>query len=113
MGEEEEEERRVEMVVTVLGEMALRSMKVRVRGAAVVPRRAFRAVMPAGEWQAVETRRAVAMASRDGTMLRMMSAWETSSLSSARMVILAAWIRVMVDVLEKEGVSTACAIGRR
>jgi len=89
------------MVLTLLGEMAFRSMKVRLRGAAVVPRRAFRAVIPAGEWQASETRRAVAIASRGGTMLRMMSAWETSSESSARRVILAAWTLVTVDELEK------------
>ncbi len=66
--------RRFEISVTLLGEMAFKSTKVRFSGADVVPRREFRAVMPADEWQASAMRRAVARASRGGTMLRMMSA---------------------------------------
>lgn len=65
----------------------------------MVPRRAFRAVIPAGAWQASEIRRAVAMASRGGTILNMMSACETSSESLARRVILADFILAMVDEL--------------
>ncbi len=66
--------RRLEISVTLLGEIAFKSTKVRFRGADVVPRRVFRAVMPADEWQASAMRRAVAMASRGGTILSMMSA---------------------------------------
>lgn len=91
--------RRLDMRPTLVGEMAFRSTKVTFRGAAVVPRRIFRAVIPAGEWQASETRRAVAMASRGGTILSMMSACETSSESSTRMVILADCILEIVDGL--------------
>ncbi len=40
--------RRLAITFTLLGEMAFRSTKVRHKGAAVVPRRAFRAVTPAG-----------------------------------------------------------------
>lgn len=63
------------------------------------PRRAFRAVIPAGDWQASETRRAVATASRGGTILNMMSACETSSASFARRVILADLILELVEEL--------------
>ncbi len=40
---------RLEISATLFGEMAFKSMKVRFRGADVVPRRVFRAVMPADE----------------------------------------------------------------
>ena len=90
---------RLEISVTLLSEMAFRSTKVRFRGADVVPRRAFRAAMPADEWQASAMRRAVAMASRGGTMLSMMSAWETSSESFSKRVIFADLIREIVDEL--------------
>jgi hypothetical protein len=64
-----------------------------------MPRRTLRAVIPAGDWQASAMRRAVAMASRGGTILSMMSAWETSSESLARRVILADLILEVVDEL--------------
>lgn len=65
----------------------------------MVPRRAFRAVMPAGELQASAMRRAMAIASRGGTILRMISAWATSSESLASGVILADLILNVVDEL--------------
>jgi hypothetical protein len=41
-------------------------------------------------------------------MLRMMSAWEMSSQSSARMVILAAWILETVEALKESQYSSLC-----
>lgn len=89
----------LEISVTLLSEMAFRSTKVRFRGAEVVLRRALRAVMPADERQASAMRRAVAMASRGGTILSMMSAWETSSESFSKRVIFADLVLEMVDEL--------------
>ena len=63
------------------------------------PRRPFRAVIPADEEQASDMRRAVAMASRGGTILSMMSACETSSESLARRVTLADFILEVVAEL--------------
>lgn len=94
--------RRQKILFTVLGEMAFKSMYTRSRGAAVVPRRTFRPVMPAGELQASAMRRAAATASRGGTILSTMSACETSSASLARRMILAAFTREIVDELSAE-----------
>lgn len=91
--------RMLEISVTVLGEIAFKSMNVRVRGADVVPRRVFRAVMPADERQASAMRRAVAMASRGGTILSMMSACETRSESFSKRLIFADLILEIVDEL--------------
>jgi hypothetical protein len=87
------------IIFTLFGEIALQSTTVRFSGADVVPRRPFRAVIPAGELQASAIRLAVAIASRGGTILSIMSAWETSSQSSASRVILADFIRDVVDGL--------------
>lgn len=87
--------------LAVFDEMALRSMKSR-EGAwpvATVSFRSIRLLMASLERHASTIRRAVARASRGGTMLRMMSVSTTRASSDGRVIISASLMRLSVDWL--------------
>ena len=108
---ENEEDRRRVSVASVwiiasialadFGEMALRSINVMERACpvAAVPLRSLLCVTAVLELHASTMRWAVALASRGGTILRMMSACTTSSSSVARFTTWAALMRSTVDWL--------------
>jgi len=87
--------------LAVFEEMALRSMKRRdgARPVATVSFRSIRFLMASLDRHASTTLRAVATASRGGTMLRMMSVSTTRASSDGRVIISASLMRSSVDWL--------------
>lgn len=96
------------MVLALLGDMAFMSMYVKLGAcevAAAVSFRSLRRLMALGARHASSALRAVAIASRGGTMLRMISASATNCSSDSRAVICDDLIRSRVCWLEGSSAS--------